>query len=94
MANGRMTNYIVPTAADTPRIKVEFIEQAPASRRSGPSYGPGGGAKGIGELPLDGGAPAIANAIEHAVGAAIDHIPLTPEMLMAALAANEKGRGA
>jgi CO/xanthine dehydrogenase Mo-binding subunit len=73
MANGRMTNYIMPTAADVPRIKVEFME-VPSP------YGPGG-AKGIGELPLDGTAPAIANAVEQALGVAVDRIPLMPEQL-------------
>jgi len=46
------------------------------------AYGPGGGAKGIGELPMDGGAPAIAAAVEHATGLAMDHLPLTPERLL------------
>ena len=41
-----------------------------------------GGAKGIGELPMDGGAPAILNAIEHATGVSFNHVPLMPEMLM------------
>ena len=46
MANGQMTNYIIPTAADIPPIRVYFEENPYA-------YGPGG-AKGIGELPMDG----------------------------------------
>lgn len=75
MANGRMSNYIVPTSMDVPRIKVEFMD-------CGPTHGPGGGAKGIGELPMDGTAPAIANAIEHALGVAVDAIPCLPETLM------------
>ena len=45
------------------------------------AHGPGG-AKGIGELPMDGVAPAIANAIERAVGARVTRIPVTPEVLM------------
>ena len=51
MANGQMTNYIIPTAADIPPIRV-FFEENPYA------YGPAG-AKGIGELPMDGPAPAI-----------------------------------
>jgi len=47
------------------------------------AYGPFG-AKGIGELPMDGFAPAIANAIEHAMGVRVDRIPITPEALMTA----------
>lgn len=74
MINGQMTNYIMPTAADVPRIRV-FFEEKPYA------FGPGG-AKGIGELPLDGAAPAVANAIEAAVGIPVDSIPCTPEALM------------
>lgn len=73
MANNRMTNYIIPTSADIPEIRVHFEEQPYA-------YG-GGGAKGIGELPLDGSAPAVINAICEAVGRDVDTIPLLPEDL-------------
>jgi CO/xanthine dehydrogenase Mo-binding subunit len=37
------------------------------------------GAKGIGELPMDGPAPAVINAIENALGIPFDSIPLLPE---------------
>ncbi|MCU1265997.1 MAG: aerobic-type carbon monoxide dehydrogenase, large subunit CoxL/CutL-like protein [Acidobacteria bacterium] len=74
MANGQMTNYIMPTAADIPPIRVYFEENPYA-------YGPAG-AKGIGELPMDGPAPAILNAIENATGVSFNHIPLMPEALM------------
>ncbi|HEX8844365.1 MAG TPA: xanthine dehydrogenase family protein molybdopterin-binding subunit [Pyrinomonadaceae bacterium] len=77
MINNQMTNYIMPTAADVPPIRV-FFEENPYA------YGPGG-AKGIGELPMDGGAPAILNAIENATGVSINHIPLMPESLIEAL---------
>lgn len=74
MLNGQMTNYIMPTSEDVPPIRV-FFEEIPYGR--GPA-----GAKGIGELPLDGTAPAIANAIGHATGADIHRIPVTPEVLL------------
>lgn len=77
MLNGQMTNYIIPTAADIPPIRVHFEENPYA-------LGPGG-AKGIGELPMDGPAPAILNAIENATGVSFKHIPLMPEDLMEAL---------
>ena len=77
MVNSQMTNYIMPTSADLPRIRV-FFEEVPYA------HGPGG-AKGIGELPIDGPAPAIVNAIENAVGVSINRIPVTPEVLMEAL---------
>jgi CO/xanthine dehydrogenase Mo-binding subunit len=79
MINGQMTNYIMPTAADVPPIRV-FFEERPYP------YGPAG-AKGIGELPMDGPAPSIVNAIEHATGVSIHQIPVTPEVLMQALEA-------
>lgn len=77
MINNQMTNYIMPTAADAPPIRV-FFQELPYA------YGPAG-AKGIGELPMDGPAPAILNAIEEAVGAPVDAIPMLPEDLMEAL---------
>jgi CO/xanthine dehydrogenase Mo-binding subunit len=83
MANGQMTNYIIPTSADIPPIRVHFFEH-PYPR------GPGG-AKGIGELPMDGPAPAILNAIESATGARVSHVPLMPEHLMEALTVEPAG---
>ena len=81
MANGQMTNYIMPTAADIPPIRVYFEENPYA-------YGPAG-AKGIGELPMDGPAPAILNAIENATGVSFNQIPLMPEMIMTGLAESD-----
>ena len=77
MANNQMTNYIIPTPADIPPIRV-FFEENPYT------YGPGG-AKGIGELPMDGPAPAILNAIENATGVSFNRVPLMPEVLMTGL---------
>jgi CO/xanthine dehydrogenase Mo-binding subunit len=71
MRNNQMTNYIMPTSADLPPIHVHF-EETPCI------HGPFG-AKGIGELPMDGPAPAILNAIEHATGISFNEIPLLPE---------------
>ena len=73
MANAQITNYIMPTSADLPPIRV-FFEENPYAH--GPS-----GAKGLGELPMDGVAPAILNAIENAVGVAFNEIPLLPEQI-------------
>jgi CO/xanthine dehydrogenase Mo-binding subunit len=74
MANAQMTNYIVPTSMDLPPIRVHF-EETPYP------HGPGG-AKGIGELPMDGPAPAIFNAVSNATGVDVATLPLTPERLM------------
>jgi CO/xanthine dehydrogenase Mo-binding subunit len=82
MANNQMTNYIMPTAEDVPPIHVIF-EEIPFPHGA---YG----AKGIGELPHDGPAPAILNAIRDATGIAFNAIPLLPEDLFAMLAAHEQ----
>jgi len=78
MVNNQMTNYIMPTAEDVPPIHVYFVE-VPFSHG-------GYGAKGIGELPHDGPAPAILNAIRDAVGVSFTSIPLLPEDLFEKLA--------
>lgn len=74
MINNQLTNYVIPTSDDLPPIRVEFMENPFA-------HGPQG-AKGIGELPLDGPAPALINAIAAATGTDPREIPLTPERLM------------
>src|SRR5258705_501027 len=43
------------------------------------------GAKGIGELPMDGPAPAIVNAVVDALGIAFDSVPLLPEEVLEAV---------
>lgn len=78
MQNSQMTNYIMPTSTDLPRIRVFFEELGNKHSAFG--------TKGIGELPIDGPAPAIANAIEDAVGAPCDSVPLLPEDIFDMLA--------
>jgi CO/xanthine dehydrogenase Mo-binding subunit len=70
----------MPTSADLPPIRVFFEEL-------GNVYG-AYGAKGIGELPMDGPAPAIVNAVEDALGIAFDFVPLLPEDIMDRLASS------
>jgi CO/xanthine dehydrogenase Mo-binding subunit len=82
MQNGQMTNYIMPTSADLPPIRVFFEEL-------GNVHG-AFGAKGIGELPMDGPAPAIVNAVEDALKVRFDSIPLLPEDIFEALTANRE----
>lgn len=76
MTNGQMTNYIMPASCDLPPIQVIFEE---LGNRHG-AYG----AKGIGELPMDGPAPAILNAVADALGLPFDSIPLLPEDILEA----------
>ncbi|MBI4421793.1 MAG: xanthine dehydrogenase family protein, partial [Gemmatimonadetes bacterium] len=71
MANSQLTNYVIPTSDDLPPIRVAFVENP---------YPHGAqGAKGIGELSLDGPAPAVVNAVAAALGVEPTVIPLTPE---------------
>jgi CO/xanthine dehydrogenase Mo-binding subunit len=77
MQNGQMTNYIIPTSADVPSIRVHFEELGNVHG----AYG----AKGIGELPMDGPAPAIVNAIVDALKIPFDSVPLMAEDIFAAL---------
>ncbi|HUN85660.1 MAG TPA: xanthine dehydrogenase family protein molybdopterin-binding subunit [Terracidiphilus sp.] len=81
MVNNQMTNYIMPTAEDVPPIHVYF-EEIPFSHG-------GYGAKGLGELPHDGPAPAILNAIRDATGVGFASIPLLPEDLCRGLSVCE-----
>jgi CO/xanthine dehydrogenase Mo-binding subunit len=74
MANDRLTNYIIPTSADLGFMHVVLLE-------GGLGAGPKG-AKGVGELPMDGPAPAIVNAIQQALDIDICQIPVKPEMLL------------
>ncbi|MGQ0736004.1 MAG: xanthine dehydrogenase family protein molybdopterin-binding subunit [Acidobacteriota bacterium] len=73
MANAQLTNYIIPTSLDTPVMDVVLLEQPY-------EHGPFG-AKGVGEMPIDGPAPAAVNALRHA-GFDVRAIPVTPERLV------------
>ena len=73
----RLQTYIIPTALDVPEYDVKFVEYPY-------SFAPPG-AKGLGELPMDGLAPAIANAVEAAIGKRLRTLPITPESIFEAL---------
>ncbi len=70
----RMATCIIPTTLDAPPMEVSLVE-VPFS------HGPFG-AKGVGELPMDGGAPAVFAAIEDALGLHLSHVPATPERIL------------
>ncbi len=77
--NGRilqasLTDYIVPTAKDFPRVIFELI---PTPYEYGPY-----GAKCAGEVPFIGPAPALAAAVQQAVGFKVNKIPVRPEWLL------------
>ena len=73
MANSQLTNYTIPTTLDTPDMEIHLVENA---FPEGPF-----GAKGLGELPIDGPAPALVNAIR-SLGIDVREVPATPEVVM------------
>jgi CO/xanthine dehydrogenase Mo-binding subunit len=74
MANSTLTNYTIPTTLDTPPLDIVMLE----NHYDGGPFG----AKGLGELPMDGPAPAVVNAIRH-LGLDLREIPALPETLLA-----------
>ena len=75
MANAQLTNYLIPTSLDMPTVDVVLLEN--------PYPGGPSGAKGLGELPMDGPAPALVNALRH-LGLDLRSIPALPEAIMEA----------
>jgi CO/xanthine dehydrogenase Mo-binding subunit len=75
--NDRLATYIIPTALDAPRITTLLVEA--------PFSGAPHGVKGIGELPMDVGAPAVVAAIHDATGIWIHDLPASPERILAGL---------
>jgi CO/xanthine dehydrogenase Mo-binding subunit len=77
--NDRMATYLIPTAIDAPRLQTILVEA--------PFTGAPHRAKGLGELPMDVGAPAVVAAIHDATGVWISELPATPERILAAVLA-------
>jgi CO/xanthine dehydrogenase Mo-binding subunit len=75
--NDRLATYLIPTSLDAPRIRAILLEH--------PFSGAPHGAKGVGELPMDVGAPAVVAAIHDATGAWVHDLPATPERILAAM---------
>jgi len=72
-----LATYLIPTALDVPdtlSLAVEGCEE------TGPH-----GLKGVGEVGLNGPAPAVAAALYQATGARLRHLPFTPERVLAVL---------
>lgn len=75
--NLRLRDYQVFKADEMPELQTLFVQ----------TYEPTGpyGAKAIGEVAINGPAPAIANAVYHALGVRIRSLPLTPEKVLSKL---------
>ncbi|PJA29995.1 MAG: xanthine dehydrogenase [candidate division Zixibacteria bacterium CG_4_9_14_3_um_filter_46_8] len=79
LLNPEFSTYIIPTASDVPEIEPIIVEHP---YPDGPY-----GARGFGEQPLMGIAPAVANAVADAVGVRITDLPITAEKIWRALRA-------
>ncbi len=79
--NPHFLDYKIATALDMPELVTFLVE---TSEPSGPY-----GAKAAGEVPIDGPAPAIVNAICDAVGVRCYRIPATPERVWRAMKEQE-----
>jgi CO/xanthine dehydrogenase Mo-binding subunit len=78
LANPSLMDYKIPGTRDAPpEIHTLLIEEPD---ETGPF-----GAKGIGEPPIVGIAPAIANAVAEATGIRLRRLPMTPERVLRAL---------
>jgi putative selenate reductase molybdopterin-binding subunit len=83
MVNARLGPYHVYKCNEMPELEVIFVQ---TDEPTGPF-----GAKSVAEIPLDGVAPAIADAIHDATGVWVREVPFTPERVWRALQAAEEG---
>jgi CO/xanthine dehydrogenase Mo-binding subunit len=79
VTNASLADYKIPGIRDIPPMENELVA---AEQTSGPF-----GAKGLGESGTFGVSPAIANAIDDAVGVRITALPITAEAVLRALRA-------
>ena len=77
MVNASFGPYKIYRADEMPEIEAILVQTMEAS---GPF-----GAKAVAEIPKDGVAPAMRNAIANATGVFINAIPFTPERVWRAL---------
>ena len=83
--NDRLATYIIPTSLDAPR---SVDPRRSAVQRRAPR------GKGVGELPMDVGAPAVVAAIHDATRAWVHDLPASPERILAALGVTAAPEGA
>jgi putative selenate reductase molybdopterin-binding subunit len=84
LLTANLSDYHIYSAPDMPELQTYFVETNDAS---GPF-----GAKEVSEIPLNGVAPALANAVADALGIRIRQLPLTPERILRAIHAQNSTR--
>ena len=84
LRNNSFMQYKIPTRQDVGKIRVEF---APSYEKSHPF-----GAKSIGEIVINTPCPAIANAVDHAVGVRIREMPITAEKIAMELSKRQENK--
>ncbi len=77
LRNPSFRDYKIFSAADMPEMDTFLVQ---TQEPTGPY-----GAKSVAEIPIDGPAPAIANAVYDAIGVRLREIPLTPERVWRAI---------
>jgi len=75
--NPSFVDYKIPTADDIPEIMIDYVEKAEPTAPWG--------ARGIGEITMAPVAPAVANAVYQATGCRFMRMPMTPDVVLAAL---------
>ena len=77
MQNDTFADYKMFGALDMPEMKTILV----------PTYEPSGpfGAKSVSEIPIDGPAPLLSNAVFDAIGVRFRELPITPEKIWRAL---------
>ncbi|MBB2946314.1 xanthine dehydrogenase YagR molybdenum-binding subunit [Actinoplanes lutulentus] len=75
IVNANLAEYLVPVNADVPALKAIYLNGR--DDQADPI-----GVKGLGEVVLVGVAPAVANAVFHATGRRVRHLPIAPEDLL------------
>ncbi len=84
LVNPAYLHYALPRAADVPPIRAMLLGRADPHS----PYG----VKGVGEISMVPVAPAVANAVAHAVGVRVRELPITPDKVLGALGGRDGRR--
>ena len=84
LINQDLAGYLVPVQADIGELEAIMLDEV--DDKANPM-----GIKGVGELGISGAGAAVANAITNACGVRVRDYPITPDKLLAAIMAAERG---